>query len=569
MITNPRDLAGAAKQLSDSLKQGEKFPLPLLAVRAKKAALENPNDQPIRLLANVFAKMSENGKIFITRGEFNNICEKFASSGNTSLSNYFTNELDVTEEKPQRKLAGEAAKEMDDLYFGADQPLANALAELWDESGRIKKVGEYKLFDPKVANQAMRIASMELGRIGVSPKIMDVFAGTEKFIVCDASYETPKGEAHLLVPVEISKSGALIPTFFVTKHGFGNLDKNSINEHIISSAGKNLAINSDALLNALSVAKEASMMTDFQIKVLAMQDRLSHNQMLKTAASADKNLAPVFASNQILMQEVDSNKVENVMLEMPRAAEYEKFANVLTSSKGVAEFIFGKSTVESGKISIASKMASFGYNPQISVLSCDKDDDTITYAVKIDAMSGPIGFQVMAEVVNHKVVIPSIVAVCDKAYDFSKEGINSAIKSNNITDYGTLAAVSPMYELKSTEILENIRKAADQGDYETAEEALTVLAEKADAETYNKGLAEYIRSVNADSNPQLKKQAAVKSGCKMIVKSSSHSCAICGHLNLPLDKIYQNAHGECVPLYRKNMSETYEGAFFNTSKIFG
>jgi hypothetical protein len=54
----------------------------------------------------------------------------------------------------------------------------------------------------------------------------------------------------------------------------------------------------------------------------------------------------------------------------------------------------------------------------------------------------------------------------------------------------------------------------------------------------------------------------------MIVKNAHSSHRICGHTNLPLHKVYQDKEGNCRPLYRKEMDETYQGAYFLNSKIF-
>jgi hypothetical protein len=55
----------------------------------------------------------------------------------------------------------------------------------------------------------------------------------------------------------------------------------------------------------------------------------------------------------------------------------------------------------------------------------------------------------------------------------------------------------------------------------------------------------------------------------MIVKSSSSEHPVCGHTGLPIHKVYQDDGGNCRPLYRRGMDETYEGASFMNAKIFG
>ncbi|MFZ4795892.1 MAG: hypothetical protein ACOYMA_00265 [Bacteroidia bacterium] len=565
MITNPRDVLKAASQLNDSFVLNEKFPLPLLAAKARKAALNDLGDQSIRVLSTVLTKMSENGKIFITRGEFKNICSKFAST-NSSINDYFSEELGPqAEAKPDRPLAGQATQEHRGLYSQADSFMSNALSDLWDSEGKINKEAKSNLFDPLVAKQAQKLTNLELTRLGVSPKNVNVFAGTDSFIICDASYETPKGESHLLIPVEISKSGALIPNLFVSKHGLADLSRETVKQHVLASAGRSFNVNSKLLIDTLNFAKQASTMSEFEIKALALQDHVNNNKIRKTASN---RMEMPFSDNGIFIKEIDSNKSQNVMMQMPKAPEFEKFASSLSSERGKAEFIFGQDIINNTKRAIISKVASFGYSPQVSVASCDKEDDIVVYAVRVDTPNGPAGFEVMAEMHKDKAVLPSIISVADKAYDFTSEGIASITRSN-YTDYKTVATVSPLYELKSTDILENIRTAANNGDFKSAEEALLVLAEKGNQEVYSQGLAEYMRSVHASSNLSLKKQAAQKSGCTRMIKVSTHSNPVCGHLNVPLDQVYQNEHGECVPKYRKNMTNTYEGAFFNTSKIFG
>lgn len=564
MTINAKEILEAANMINETFKQGEKFAIPLLAVKAQKTALANPTDQPIRVIANVLNKMSENGKVFISRAEFNSVCSKIGIM-NSVATDCFANELDLPKEKEDRPLAGMVEETKYDLYAGANESIANALSGMWDENGKIAKAGEYKMYNPTNAKQAEVVTNLELNRLGIGPKAINTFAGTKEFIICDATYATPKGDSHVLIPVQLSKSGALIPRMFASKYGFVDLTREALSNHIQSTAGKSFHVDSDLLLNTLSIAKEASVMDPFEIQALALQESINGKKIKKEAS--DNNSKNVFAANNIFYKEVEEIKPENVELKMPKAAGYDEFSKKLGTTRGTAEFVYGKETIDNGRNIIIAKMAEFGYRPQVSVSSCD-DCGNVTYAVRIDQHSGPIGFEVIAEVNDGKVTIQSIVAVADKAYEFTKVGIDQVVRANN-TDYRMVAAVSPMYDLKPSEILDTIKEAADCGDYKTAEEALHVLNEKSDHETYAVGLQEYMRCVNAGSKPTMTKTASKKCGCKLIVKNANHTGPVCGHLNLPLDQVYQNEHGECCPLYRRSMKDTYEGVLFNTSKIFG
>ncbi len=557
MKINPKEILKAASELANSFKNSEKLPIPLLAVRAKKAAMNHPEDQTLIMLANVLTKMSENNKIFITRAEFNNVYSKFATS-NTMACEYFKEELNINEDNADRQVAGYDDGGISSLYSSADQSLSNALAELWDDSGKSKKNGELKLYNPNQAKHAENLTKLELTRLGCEPKEVVVFSGTEDLIICQAKYETPKGVAYLLVPVELISKGALTPTIFATKFGFADLNREAIEEYIQYSAGKNMLVKAENIINTLKTIKQANVLSEFELKVLAAKESLN-NKKLHAEVENQKNMS--FASSAILMQEVD---IENTQAEtsVPKFAETETFATKLNTPKGTAEFIFGKQVVDNGRNAIISKLASLGYNAKATISSCG--EDCIMYAVSMNTAKGDLGFEVVAEVNNNKAIIPAIIAVKDKPYDFSAFGINELVRDQS-TDFHMVAVVSPMFEMKSSELVEIIEQSAKTGDYKKAEEALIILSEKDNEDAYMKATALYLGLINNKSS--LKKQAS-KCGCSKVIKVATHLNPICGHLNLPLDKVYQNERGECCPLYRKNMQDTYDGVLLNSHKIF-
>ena len=76
MKIETKDIIRIANDLNSAIANSEKFAVPILAVRANKGALNNPNDETLRMMYNVLSKMSEGGKLFITKGEFNDIYVK-------------------------------------------------------------------------------------------------------------------------------------------------------------------------------------------------------------------------------------------------------------------------------------------------------------------------------------------------------------------------------------------------------------------------------------------------------------------------------------------------------------
>jgi hypothetical protein len=567
MKIETKDIIRIANDLDIAINNNEKFAVPILAARATKGALNNPGDETLRMISNVLSKMSESGKLFISKGEFNEIYTKFATK-NTKAKEYFISELNkVACELKDRELAGKEVKEID-LYEGADQTISNAFSSLWDDNGKIAKTAEYKSYNPKVAEKANYITNLQFAKLGVNTKDVKTFAGTDKFILCDAVCETPNGDSHILVPVEISTSGVLIPVMFINKHGFVDLNENTLEKHFKEFAGKNLNINSEKIFELLHTASNIETLDEFGLQVLAAQNAVKQNRKIDTSVG---DLLSIVGQEDFIKSAStgDYSGYNNVLNKLCEASEAKAskedvnlFGSYLESAKGIAELTFSKSVVENGRNIIASKIASFGYNPQITITACD--DNSITYAIAIATKNGPLGFEVISEVENEKPLVPYIMAVSDKAYDFTVEGLQSAI-NDKVNNTKILAVISPLYDLKSSEIVAIVKQASSTGDYQIAEEALNILSEKADFESYASALNEYMKGLNGEISKQ-----ACKSDCKCtrIIKASNRGNPLCGHLNLPLDQVYQDNNGNCIPKYRKNMNDTYEGMLFNTSKIF-
>jgi hypothetical protein len=557
MMVNPLELINTIKAVTNDISNNEKLAVPLLANRAYKHAQQSPNDQTLRLMANILQKMNQNGKIFITRGEFKNIYHKF-NSRYTKAKEIFANELDITDVDEEREIAGKPEEADVDIYQCSDLKTSNALSNLWDEKGKPAKYGQVKNYDPKFAKQAETLSSLELSRVGYTPKTVKTIAGSDNYIICDASYETPKGEAHVLVPVEISKSGTIIPSVIISKIGVLELNKKTLKESIISSAGNSLAIDPKVVLGSLSSINNIKDYSEFELKALFAQESLNNENLTKNASNNE-----ILIDGPSIVTESGLYTDDGGEVKIAEHEDKKLFASYLTESKGVAEFTFGKRAVDNGRKVLINKISSFGYNPQVSVSSvCD---DSIIYAVSCDSKNGPVGFEAIVEMKNNKPMIPSIVAVKDSVFEFTKEGIDKIVL-NQISDSKMVATVSPHYGLKPSELIEIISNAADNGQYKLAEDALIVLSETASHETYSKGLVEYMRSLDY-ANDGLNKKASSPHKCNRIVHSPTHQEALCGHLNLPLSKIAFDENGKCIPKYRKSMQDTYEGVLFNASKV--
>ncbi|HUU88835.1 MAG TPA: hypothetical protein VMX17_13940 [Candidatus Glassbacteria bacterium] len=559
MSMNPFEVIQKTKDLANKLFAAEKLMVPRLQTLAKRGAENHPNDQTLRMMYNVLQRMNEHDKMFITRGEFRELYNKFATNGNKA-SGYFTKEL-ALDELPKGKVmkySEDASRDIIQEAFDntADKSILNALNEVWDDSGKLNKNAEYKMYNPDTAEKAASVAHLTLVRMGLEPKTVKTFAGSTDFIICDATYDSFKGEAHVLIPMETSASGVLIPNMFVTKYGFADLTKPNLVKHIADSSGNSLLVKASDLMNTLKTAKKITSMNEIELQIAIAESKEDSN-IVRTAT--DKS-SLALTENPVFVSLLEPKQATD--LQLPVMEQTQSFAAMLESQSGLAKQIFGEKVVENGRQVIASKLQSFGLNSQVAVASCDEDN--IIYAVRLDTGTGPFGFHVLAEVTNKKVHIPNLIATKDKPYEFSKEGINKALQSQ-MSDIGMLAKISPMYDLKPSEIMDRLRSAADKKDYKTAEDALNIIAEKCSPELYATAMAEFMRSLSAS---KLEKTASTKSGCKMIIHTANHIGPVCGHLNLPLDQVHQDEHGHCRRAYRQHINDTYEGLMFNANKVF-
>lgn len=525
----------AAKAVYDN----EKFVTGVLAVRADKLAQQFPTDQTVVNMAGFLTKRAMK-ESFITRFELQDAYQRLYTNNNKFVG-CFAQELGaveavksnvMTRDAQEGSLTNEAFEKL------ADPVLVGALNSAFD------KTIPYRPFSEKLAKDAEKGCLYSLKTLDLEAKKVATVAGREDLIICQASYDTPKGQSHVLIPVEIKNSKALLPTIFLGQEGFLNLEAASLQDHLLKTAGKSYKVDVEQLLEVLASAKNGT------------PEPLSEVELIVIRANAAKETPSTHSVNNILKQAIDNPipDVQETRYEQPQ--EVQDFAKRLTSAAGVAEFILGKKAVESGRNMIKFALDKFGYDKsQISV--ADNDKETIFYAVAVD---NKVGFRVPVKVANGKAQLPEFIVSEAGVSEFSKEGISELLAIGTVGTQEMVKA-SAMYGLKASELVEQLRQAIKEGNYTKAEDALTILRTAGDQKAYNVGYELY----SAWLSGKIEKTA---SSCSMQIKTANSQHILCGHTNLPLHKVYQDKHGDCRPAYRKDMSETSEGGSFLHSRIY-
>jgi hypothetical protein len=530
----------ASKHASDN----EKIAIPVLSAKLSRAAAEHPGDYTIVMANHVISRMQGNNKLFMSRAELREIYNKLFSR-NTKFASVLSEELGelpalATPKMYDRKDTNDSVDVMKEAFDKVVDPvLASALASAFGDA-------KLPVNDTMIARAKN---ACEAQTVGLNlKKDFAVITAKDGVVVCRASFETPKGTTSVFMPVEFADQSALLPQVFIGNAGPEDLTKETLASYIGSHAGEKLKVDAALVLRAaLSVKGELNKVSEVDLAV--------------TKLNADRETAAQLAAPQVIGQKFDQEG-KNLVVETPayKDPEIETFARAFDSALGVASFKFKKAVVLAGRDIVVRAATGFGLtNPQVSV--CDSDDSTVWYAVA--ANSGRVAFKVPVKVEANRPVYPTMLIANGLPDSFTKDSIDVLLASNSV-DYKTSAVASPHYGLKPSELINIVRSAAAEENYEKAEDALNILAQSGDDKAYSVAFAEF-----SDSLSQNKETKSAAQKCSMIVKSASSQHEICGHTGLPLHKTYVDKNGNCLPMYRKQMLESNDGAaYIMNSKIF-
>ena len=532
-------IAELAVSISKTMDDNQKLAAPLLASKLKRCAENFPNDQTVRMLAHVIGKLADK-QVFISRGEVKKLYNQFYTR-NTKCAKLLEEELGVINNLSTPTLYQRTNESHDvETSQHADSILANALESAFD------KTKPLRLYGKEVAEKATFSVKRSLEGWNLKASNVNVEEGDKDFLVIRADYDTPKGKTSFFIPVEVRNDRVTETNVFMCNSGLKELNHVNIKEYLSTHAGTKLRIKAADILTILQ--KSASTKTEISDAELALARFKSAKQ--------SKN-AEVF-SGQITGLEIDAPAVADVQL--PDLAEKETFASKFDSAQGSASFSFGNEKIQMGANLIVRSLAGFGHrNPQVKVSGYDAN--TVFYAVSLDA--GRVGFTVPVKINAGRVSPPNVILCNGSLSSFSAESINK-FQVTNATDNKAAAAASPLYGLKPSDLVNQVREAMLNKNTARAEDALNCIKQSGDAKAYIVAFRIFASGLS-DEKVAVKEELS----CKMVVKTSSSQHPVCGHTGLPLHKVYQDEHGNCRPLYRKGMDESYEGAYFMNHKIFG
>jgi len=529
-----------ASSVSQFLTDNEKISVPILAVRVRKALQEFPEDQTIVAMAQVLTRMSSN-KSFITRGELKKMAQGFYSR-NTRFNEIFASELGPTSElaSPTYYKRDEVNEEA--LQDFADPVLANALASAFEKNQPLKN------YSAKAALASVRKVSQMFAACGIECKAT-VATGTPDIIIIEASFESPKGQTNVFVPVEIHENSVLEPSVFVSNRGSEEFTSENVVSYAKGYAGNRLVLRASDLLAVVEKIKTGG------------KQSVSGVELAITKMKAASQTQSDFFANQItgLSVEDTTNTVTDVALPKLQDSELDTFAAKFDTAVGQANFKFGERKMISVRSSVEFALRSCGIkSAQLAVADCN--EGTVTFAISV----GKTAFTVPVKMTTASPVAD--VFICNGRVRALDRSNLEMVMAKQETDFRAAAVASPLYSVKPSELVETVRTAMSERNLAKAEDALNVLASSGDVKAYGIALSAYMTGLGHTKVATA--SAKAECACTRIISTASSKHPICGHTGLPLHKVYQDPNGDCHPLYRKGMDESYEGAAFMTNKIF-
>ena len=521
--------------LAKAVADNEKLATPLLATKLSRCATQYPEDKTVGGMARIISDMTSHNTLFIRKADFASLYNQLYTNG-TKFSELFQEELGQSPAKPSVTTYERDEAVTANPYHVGDQVLANALESAFDKHTPLK------MYSRPVANKAMQSVGSTLDAWNLRPTQLTVSDGNDKFIVIKADYETPKGITSFYVPVEVTKNDVIDPEVFMGNEGPADLNHTTIKAYITQQAGNKTMIGGKDILNALTSAASS-------------KREVSAAELALTRLNATRQGKSEFFQGQVVGLTVEASAKQDVVL--PQSDEFVSFEKEFTSPKGLANWRFGADKVSSARNHITRELMSFGFaNPQVVVTG--NDEETIFYGVSLD--TGKVAFTVPVKITAGQVNKPTVLLCNGSLATFDKDGINQLVSENKY-DVKAAAVASTMSALKPSEVINNLRQALADGNHAKAEDALNVLANAGDQKAYDTAFQIYMDGLAGNKTVETK--------CSRMMKSAVSEYPVCSHTGLPINKVYQDKDGNCRPLFRKGMDETYEGATFINAKIFG
>lgn len=503
------------KDVTAALEKGKDLPLYPLIEKLKLASSSYPNDPTIPGVLSTLSKIANEGKISITRSDLNRVYDAFYGKNN-KFGDVFASELG--KEVKIAKTASTVAVDNLDLNKSLALILDKDLVK--DVEGLFNKAEKLNSFSSKAVYNTKFVVKEASTKMGYNLTSLHVSEGNEKFLICMASFASPKGEVSVILPLELKGDAPKAITSFIGNDGIKTFTSENLGSYLQKWAGKKLNTSPKEVLNVFAHANknQANPISDIDLAFLKLKKKAEpdHQDLL----------------NQELAK-VNENKAI--------------FENSLSSNDGLANLEFGIEAVKEAVSQVKFKFNKLGFNQvNIKVLSSDKDK--INFGVSLYNGSA---CQVPVKIASGRVIPPSVLIANGSILPLTNDSLSQLALTEK--DSRLAAFVSPMHEASNQELINDIKKSVEEGNFAKAEDSLNVIASRKEELAYKMAFAVYTAGLSG--KPLAKTASKENCGCSKVVRTKYSVHPVCGHTNLPIHKVAQDKNGNCIPKWRENLEE--------------
>ncbi|MCZ2224507.1 MAG: hypothetical protein LC122_12860 [Chitinophagales bacterium] len=516
-----KKLATTINAIQNTVNNNEVLSTSLISKKLSKLASVYPEDKTIGAMMIVFDKIADT-KPTITRKEFKDMYNKHYTYL-TTFANHFSDELGIVK-KAEVKVTKEH-KELNINDYRDSTIVDTVLNKVFASSDKSIK-------NPESFKKAEGFVSFYLDSIGIKPQnVKCVDCSTSAFIV-SASYETPKGSTQIYIPLSKNMEASV----FVGNDGPVNIGRDSIISYIKSNAGKKIKYSTVNILGALEKFAD-SKVSDAEI----------------AASKLKLKGAEVFAAPTITGQEI--KEVEQKDLNIPKLSEASSFEERFTSSKYESVNKYGEELLQKAASAVDNTLNGLGINAVKIKVGKPIKNGVMFSVVSTDQKT----FQVPVKFANNLPLSPEVALINGNLSKLDKTFVN--VLSQEGQDKRAFASAYDLCLLADVDLFNYIKNSVMNNEMDKAQAGLLVLKDR-DEKLYREATQGII-------NGLFVKTASVKHQCSKIIKLATSKYHVCGHTGLPLNKIKHDEYGNCIPVYRSNVDDSYEGGYFMTSKILG
>lgn len=556
-MTNFSSLKMQAELALAKITEGKHYVLGEVKDRLQKAAATYPQDTVINAMASVVEQLyhkhpnelisqSDIEKLYnnlvglnVTGSKFRDVLgdlllsEKRASvESNTS---YINSVRDTDVSMLEYDVNKEAKSELDKMF----EPISDK-------------------YDTQNASYAREKVELELMSMGYDTARVRIAGGNSKFLVFAADIDTNRGAVRVYIPADAS--GTQLPSVFVAGDRFEELTPTALKEHLNNAAQRsNYLPNVSAIINSLNIltgnVKSSMPESDFE-KIATTMPSPNGSEGLSSPG--------VFASLPDDSKNIGEVRIPKTEVPTPLktlAAELEE--SVLETAVG-----YPQAAVRLTKRMLVAELSSMGFKGSQIRVAAPISDGFICEAT-INTPNGKTTIEIPIEMKGNAPLLPSVFAKGDYVAEFTAPNLHAFAMSGFASDDASVSRQFVDLDSMGLPQLKNvIVNAALEGDFESCDEAIAVVGEKYDENTYRQVIADYQKMLlNLEETRNNVKMAYNDEDQFVMTPNSMYP--VHKKLGRPINELIRDENGtyhlKSTYAARKNQQES--SVLFNTAKI--